>query len=142
MYQIRQLQQEIHNSTTNLKITSCVGLSGTTWMQEIVPLIVSQGDPEVVDTVPNWVRVPWLESTKTRDLNLEQKPSPRVFSTHFHYNMMSTDFLKVKPRVRDAAWSHTGSLWKDKKTMDMSLNTAIYIFRTICILMIYYLVIE
>ena len=142
MYQIRQLQQEIHNSTTNLKITSCVGLSGTTWMQEIVPLIVSQGDPEVVDTVPNWVRVPWLESTKTRDLNLEQKPSPRVFSTHFHYNMMSTDFLKVKPRVRDAAWSHTGSLWKDKKNNGHVLEHCYLYILNMCILMIYYLVIE
>uniref|UniRef100_A0A8C5A4Q7 Sulfotransferase n=2 Tax=Gadus morhua TaxID=8049 RepID=A0A8C5A4Q7_GADMO len=73
--------------------------SGTTWMQEIVPLIMSQGDPELVDTVPNWDRVPWLEETRACNLNLDQRPSPRVFITHFQYNMMSTGFFKVKPRV-------------------------------------------
>ncbi|XP_056467595.1 uncharacterized protein LOC130406183 isoform X2 [Gadus chalcogrammus] len=72
--------------------------SGTTWMQEIVPLIMSQGDPELVDTVPSWSRVPWLESGAFIH-NLDQRPSPRVFITHFQYNMMSTGFLKVKPRV-------------------------------------------
>ncbi|CAL8303518.1 unnamed protein product [Lota lota] len=73
--------------------------SGTTWMQEIVPLILSQGDPVVVDTVPSWDRVPWLEEIRAHVLNLEQRPSPRVFSTHFQYDMMSTSFFKVKPRV-------------------------------------------
>uniref|UniRef100_A0A8C5BWR0 Sulfotransferase n=1 Tax=Gadus morhua TaxID=8049 RepID=A0A8C5BWR0_GADMO len=73
--------------------------SRTTWMQEIVPLIISQGDPELVDTVPNWDRVPWLEETRACDLNLDQRPSPRVFITHFKYDMMSTGFFKVKPRV-------------------------------------------
>ncbi|KAJ3608324.1 hypothetical protein NHX12_025373 [Muraenolepis orangiensis] len=73
--------------------------SGTTWTQEIVPLILSQGDPTVVDTVPNWDRVPWLEETRASVLNLDQRPSPRVFSTHFHYHMMSPSFFRVKPRV-------------------------------------------
>uniref|UniRef100_A0A8C5A6B6 Sulfotransferase n=1 Tax=Gadus morhua TaxID=8049 RepID=A0A8C5A6B6_GADMO len=72
--------------------------SGTVWMQEIVPLILSQGDPVVVDTVPNWDRVPWLEA-RAYIQNLDQRPSPRVFITHFQYNMMPTGFLKVKPRV-------------------------------------------
>uniref|UniRef100_A0A8C5AQY1 Sulfotransferase n=1 Tax=Gadus morhua TaxID=8049 RepID=A0A8C5AQY1_GADMO len=52
------------NKTTATAKTPCVMLSGTTWMQEIVPLIISQGDPELVDTVPNWDRVPWLEETR------------------------------------------------------------------------------
>uniref|UniRef100_A0A4W6BM27 Sulfotransferase n=1 Tax=Lates calcarifer TaxID=8187 RepID=A0A4W6BM27_LATCA len=73
--------------------------SGTTWMQEIVPLIVSGGDPASVETLPNWNRVPWLEVYNARNLNLEERPSPRVFATHFHYNMMPPGFFEVKPRV-------------------------------------------
>ena len=101
-------------------------LSGTVWMQEIVPLILSQGDPVVVDTVPNWDRVPWLEETRACDLNLDQRPSPRVFITHFQYNMMSTGFLKVQPRVRFAAWSHTDSLWKEQGVSVLLLKEAVY----------------
>ncbi|XP_026208042.1 sulfotransferase family 2, cytosolic sulfotransferase 2 [Anabas testudineus] len=73
--------------------------SGTTWMQEIVPLVVSGGDPASVETLPNWDRVPWLEEQRACILNLEQRPSPRMFSTHFHYNMMPASFFEVKPKV-------------------------------------------
>ncbi|XP_062382291.1 sulfotransferase 2B1-like isoform X2 [Sardina pilchardus] len=73
--------------------------SGTTWMQEIVPLIKSKGDLTPVQTIPNWDRVPWLEEHRASILNLEERPSPRIFATHFHYNMMPESFFKVKPRV-------------------------------------------
>ncbi|KAK2866209.1 hypothetical protein Q7C36_002265 [Tachysurus vachellii] len=73
--------------------------SGTTWMQEIVPLIHSDGDLTPVHTIPNWDRVPWMEEHRAKILNLEQRPSPRVFATHFHYGMMNESFFKVKPKV-------------------------------------------
>ncbi|XP_049420254.1 sulfotransferase 2B1-like isoform X8 [Epinephelus fuscoguttatus] len=73
--------------------------SGTTWMQEIVPLIMSGGDPASVETLPNWDRVPWLEETRACNLNLEERPSPRMCTTHFLYNMMPPSFFKVKPKV-------------------------------------------
>ncbi|XP_036937161.1 sulfotransferase 2B1-like [Acanthopagrus latus] len=73
--------------------------SGTTWMQEIAPLVVSGGDPASVDALPNWDRVPWLEEQRSCVLNLEQRPSPRVFATHFHYNMMPASFFEAKPKV-------------------------------------------
>ncbi|XP_063052374.1 sulfotransferase 2B1-like [Engraulis encrasicolus] len=75
--------------------------SGTTWMQEIVPVIQSEGDFTPIDTIPNWDRVPWLENAGSRAniLKLEQRPSPRIFATHFHYNMMPESYFKVKPRV-------------------------------------------
>uniref|UniRef100_A0A671VH12 Sulfotransferase n=1 Tax=Sparus aurata TaxID=8175 RepID=A0A671VH12_SPAAU len=73
--------------------------SGTTWMQEIAPLIMSGGDPASVDTLPNWDRVPWLEEQRSCVLNLEQRPSPRMFATHFHYNMMPPSFFEAKPKV-------------------------------------------
>ncbi|XP_053269150.1 sulfotransferase 2B1 isoform X2 [Pleuronectes platessa] len=73
--------------------------SGTTWSQEIVPLIMSGGDPASVESLHNWDRVPWLEMHRSRDLNLEKRPSPRMFATHFHYNMMPPGFFEVKPKV-------------------------------------------
>ncbi|KAG8008942.1 Sulfotransferase family cytosolic 2B member 1 [Nibea albiflora] len=73
--------------------------SGTTWMQEIVPLIMSGGDPASVETLPNWRRVPWLEVDNTCKLHLEQRPSPRMLSTHFQYTMMPPSFSEVKPKV-------------------------------------------
>ncbi|KAM6950997.1 sulfotransferase 2B1-like [Aplochiton taeniatus] len=73
--------------------------SGTTWMQEIVPLIQSGGDPSSVQTLPNWDRVPWLEVRRSRILNLEQRASPRLFATHYHHDMMPQSFFEVKPKV-------------------------------------------
>ncbi|KAM9837645.1 sulfotransferase 2B1-like [Aulostomus maculatus] len=73
--------------------------SGTTWTQEIVPLIVSGGDPASVETSPNWNRVPWLEQSYTTTLKLDDRPSPRVFATHYHHNMMPPSFFEVKPKV-------------------------------------------
>ncbi|XP_023805141.1 sulfotransferase family cytosolic 2B member 1-like [Oryzias latipes] len=73
--------------------------SGTTWMQEVVPLIVSGGDPASVETIPNWDRVPWLEEVRASILNLEGRPSPRMLTTHFHYSMMPPSFFKAKPKV-------------------------------------------
>ncbi|XP_023128619.2 sulfotransferase 2B1-like [Amphiprion ocellaris] len=73
--------------------------SGTTWMQEIVPLIMSGGDPASVESLCNWDRVPWLEETRASELNLEDRPSPRLLTTHFHYSMMPPSFFEAKPRV-------------------------------------------
>ncbi|KAL3055831.1 hypothetical protein OYC64_018516 [Pagothenia borchgrevinki] len=73
--------------------------SGTHWMKEIVPLIMSGGDPASVDTIFSWNRVPWLEVQNTASVKLEQRPSPRLLTTHFQYNMMPPSFFEVKPKV-------------------------------------------
>ncbi|XP_019938740.2 sulfotransferase 2B1-like [Paralichthys olivaceus] len=73
--------------------------SGTTWMQEIVPLIMSGGDPASVESLHNWDRVPWLEIYSSCNLELEKRPSPRMFATHFQYKMMPRSFFEVKPKV-------------------------------------------
>lgn len=73
--------------------------SGTTWMQEMLPLIISGGDPASIETLHNWDRVPWLEENRALTLNLEKRPSPRMFTTHFHYSMMPPSFFEVKPKV-------------------------------------------
>lgn len=68
-------------------------------MQEMLPLIISGGDPASVETLHNWDRVPWLEENRALTLNLEKRPSPRMFTTHFHYSMMPPSFFEVKPKV-------------------------------------------
>ncbi|XP_019740460.1 sulfotransferase family cytosolic 2B member 1-like [Hippocampus comes] len=73
--------------------------SGTTWMQEIVPLIMSGGDPSSVETLHNWDRVPWLEEAHSCSLDLDNRPSPRMFTTHFLPRMMPPSFFEVKPKV-------------------------------------------
>ncbi|CAL8262602.1 unnamed protein product [Merluccius merluccius] len=73
--------------------------SGTTWMQEIVPLIQQEGDPASVQSQPNWERAPWLEYVQAPSLNLEQRPSPRFFTTHYPYSMMPPSFFKARPKV-------------------------------------------
>ncbi|KAL0984013.1 hypothetical protein UPYG_G00135900 [Umbra pygmaea] len=73
--------------------------SGTTWMQEIVPLVQSEGDLTPVLKIPNWDRVPWLEETRAHVLDLENRASPRLLATHYHYNMMPASFFIIKPKV-------------------------------------------
>lgn len=73
--------------------------SGTTWTQEIVPLILSGGDPASVETLPNIDRTPWLEETQACELNLDDRPSPRILSTHFSYHWMPPSLFEVKPKV-------------------------------------------
>uniref|UniRef100_UPI00398F602F sulfotransferase family 2, cytosolic sulfotransferase 2 n=1 Tax=Pristiophorus japonicus TaxID=55135 RepID=UPI00398F602F len=72
--------------------------SGTTWMQEILPIIYSNGDLTPVLTIPNWDRVPWLEQT-TAQLTLENKPSPRLITTHMLYHLMPKSFYTSKAKV-------------------------------------------
>ncbi|XP_048411134.1 sulfotransferase 2B1 [Stegostoma tigrinum] len=72
--------------------------SGTTWMQEILPLIYSNGDLTPVQTIPNWQRVPWLEQKTGKSL-LEDRPSPRLITTHLTYHLMPKSFNTSKAKV-------------------------------------------
>uniref|UniRef100_A0A673AIT2 Sulfotransferase n=1 Tax=Sphaeramia orbicularis TaxID=375764 RepID=A0A673AIT2_9TELE len=73
--------------------------SGTTWTKEIVPLILSGGDPASVETLPNLDRTPWLEETQACKLNLEDRSSPRILTTHLLYHWLPPSFFEVKPKV-------------------------------------------
>uniref|UniRef100_A0ABM5ETR6 Sulfotransferase n=1 Tax=Pogona vitticeps TaxID=103695 RepID=A0ABM5ETR6_9SAUR len=72
--------------------------SGTTWMQEILTLIYSSGDPEPVKTVPNWARVPWLEHIYFEKV-FQKKEGPRLITTHLPQQVLGTALRKAKPKV-------------------------------------------
>ncbi|KAM3873439.1 sulfotransferase 2B1-like [Diretmus argenteus] len=72
--------------------------SGTTWMQEILPLVLNGGDLTPVQTIPNWDRVPWLEETRL-EVVVDRLPTPRAMVTHLPYHLMPTSFYSSKAKV-------------------------------------------
>ncbi|KAM6967543.1 sulfotransferase family 2, cytosolic sulfotransferase 3 [Aplochiton taeniatus] len=72
--------------------------SGTTWMQEIIPLVLNGGDLTPVQTIPNWDRVPWLEETRTA-LVMDSLTSPRAMVSHMPYHLMPSAFYSSKSKV-------------------------------------------
>ncbi|XP_060951498.1 sulfotransferase 2B1-like [Limanda limanda] len=72
--------------------------SGTHWMKEIIPLILSGGDPASVKNSVSMDRVPWLEVNRP-DLDISQRLSPRIYCTHFLHYMMPPSFFEAKPKV-------------------------------------------
>ncbi|XP_054898145.1 sulfotransferase family 2, cytosolic sulfotransferase 3 isoform X1 [Poeciliopsis prolifica] len=72
--------------------------SGTIWMQEILPLVLSGGDLTPVQTVVNWDRVPWLEEKRLAQV-VDKLPSPRALVTHFPYSFMPPSFHTSKAKV-------------------------------------------
>lgn len=61
---------------------------GTTWMQEIITLILGRGDPHLSHTFPNWARAPWLEHHYFAELQEASSNQPRVFTTHLPNHLL------------------------------------------------------
>uniref|UniRef100_A0A8C2VEG5 Sulfotransferase n=1 Tax=Chinchilla lanigera TaxID=34839 RepID=A0A8C2VEG5_CHILA len=55
--------------------------SGTSWMIEILSLILKDGDPSWIHSVPIWERAPWCE-TIMGAFTLPDQPRPRLLSSH------------------------------------------------------------
>ncbi|XP_035382391.1 sulfotransferase 2B1-like [Electrophorus electricus] len=72
--------------------------SGTTWMQEIIPLVLNGGDLTPVQTIPNWDRVPWLEETRAAVV-MDKLSSPRAIVSHMPYHLMPSTFFSSKAKV-------------------------------------------
>ncbi|MEE6483167.1 hypothetical protein FKM82_013456 [Ascaphus truei] len=72
--------------------------SGTTWLQEILTLIYSNGDTTPTKTVYSWDRVPWIEQSQGRNL-LENRPSPRLITSHLPVHLFPQTFFKSKAKV-------------------------------------------
>ncbi|XP_026575553.1 sulfotransferase family cytosolic 2B member 1-like isoform X1 [Pseudonaja textilis] len=72
--------------------------SGTTWMQEILTLIHSNGNLEPIKTLPNWARAPWLEHSYFRE-QLQHIRCPRLLTTHLPQPVLAPALKKAKPKV-------------------------------------------
>lgn len=68
-------------------VISPFGKSGTTWLQQIVHTLRTQGDMDFDDISRV---VPWIETSVSLgiDLNAEQKANPRAFKSHLDWHKM------------------------------------------------------
>ncbi|KAG8521379.1 Sulfotransferase family cytosolic 2B member 1 [Galemys pyrenaicus] len=72
--------------------------SGTNWMIEILCLIVKNGDPSWVRSVPIWERAPWCE-TVVSGFRVLDPPLPRLLSSHLPIQLFTKSFFKSKAKV-------------------------------------------
>uniref|UniRef100_A0A4W3GY40 Sulfotransferase n=2 Tax=Callorhinchus milii TaxID=7868 RepID=A0A4W3GY40_CALMI len=70
--------------------------SGTVWMQQIVSLINSDGDPTEVQNTQAHKRVPWIEVPPS---NFQLRPSPRLNVTHLPYHLVPKELKEKKGKV-------------------------------------------
>uniref|UniRef100_A0A8C9P6L2 Sulfotransferase n=1 Tax=Spermophilus dauricus TaxID=99837 RepID=A0A8C9P6L2_SPEDA len=72
--------------------------SGTTWMIEILSLILKNGDPSWIRSVPIWERAPWCE-TIISAFSLQDQTSPRLLSSHLPIQLFPKAFFSTKAKV-------------------------------------------
>uniref|UniRef100_A0A8C5PQU1 Sulfotransferase n=1 Tax=Leptobrachium leishanense TaxID=445787 RepID=A0A8C5PQU1_9ANUR len=73
--------------------------SGTTWVAEILSLIDTNGDPTWSKTIPNWERVPWLESPDTVEILQNKKEIPRLITSHVPKQLFCKSLARSKAKV-------------------------------------------
>uniref|UniRef100_A0A8C5PV15 Sulfotransferase n=1 Tax=Leptobrachium leishanense TaxID=445787 RepID=A0A8C5PV15_9ANUR len=96
--------------------------AGTTWMQEIVDLILQDGDLEKAMRAPSHIRFPFMEFvTPTLPSGVEvltKMPSPRLIKTHLPYQLVPTSFWNQNCKViyvaRNAKDNAVSFYWFDK----------------------------
>ncbi|XP_056318913.1 sulfotransferase family 5A, member 1 [Danio aesculapii] len=96
--------EESLNFATNFKFEDTDTLivtypkSGTTWMQEILTLVLSKGDPTIAQSQPNWARAPWLEQYYCPEV-LIASSGPRIITTHLAYHLLAPALQHCKAKV-------------------------------------------
>uniref|UniRef100_A0A8C6QVF7 Sulfotransferase n=1 Tax=Nannospalax galili TaxID=1026970 RepID=A0A8C6QVF7_NANGA len=72
--------------------------SGTNWMIEILCLILKDGDPSWIHSVPIWQRAPWCE-TIVSAFSIPDQPSPRLMSSHLPIQLFPKAVFNSKAKV-------------------------------------------
>ncbi|XP_037679358.1 bile salt sulfotransferase-like [Choloepus didactylus] len=72
--------------------------SGTQWMIDIVSLINSNGDPTWVQSVPNFVRSPWIEIDAAMKA-LSDQEGPRLVSSHLPIHLFPKSYFTSNAKV-------------------------------------------
>ncbi|XP_004867058.1 sulfotransferase family cytosolic 2B member 1 isoform X4 [Heterocephalus glaber] len=72
--------------------------SGTSWMIEILSLILKDGDPSWIHSVPIWERSPWCE-TVVGAFTLPDQPRPRLLSSHLPVHIFPKAAFDTKAKV-------------------------------------------
>ncbi|XP_041435012.1 sulfotransferase 1C2-like [Xenopus laevis] len=78
--------------------------SGTTWMQEIVDLILQEGDVQKSMRAPCYVKVPFIDQVPKKNMptgvELAQRmASPRILKTHLPINLLPPSFWEKNVKV-------------------------------------------
>ncbi|XP_029354267.1 sulfotransferase family 5A, member 1 [Echeneis naucrates] len=73
--------------------------SGTTWIQEMLSLILNKGDPHLSLTVPNWARAPWLEHYYCASVLEGSSTTPRIVTTHLPHHLLGSALTDSKAKV-------------------------------------------
>ncbi|XP_003969975.1 sulfotransferase family 5A, member 1 [Takifugu rubripes] len=89
--------------------------SGTTWMQEIITLILGRGDPHLSHTVPNWARAPWLEHHYFAELQEASSTQPRVFTTHLPNHLLV-------PALQEPPGSNVKVIYVSRNPKDVAVS--------------------
>ncbi|TWW67955.1 sulfotransferase family 5A, member 1 [Takifugu flavidus] len=89
--------------------------SGTTWMQEIITLILGRGDPHLSHTVPNWARAPWLEHHYFAELQEASSSQPRVFTTHLPNHLLV-------PALQEPPGSNVKVIYVSRNPKDVAVS--------------------
>lgn len=72
--------------------------SGTTWMQELLTLIHSNGETSLSHSVPSWERVPWIEQIAAQEY-LQKLPFPRLITSHLPVHLFPKSFFHSKAKM-------------------------------------------
>ncbi|XP_015277293.1 PREDICTED: sulfotransferase 1C1-like [Gekko japonicus] len=95
--------------------------AGTTWLQEIVEMVRSGGDPQKCARAPIYRRIPFIDLVHPVLSGLEDAeamPSPRTLKTHFPVQLVPPSFWEQNCKVRTIAWGswfdHVKGWWEAK----------------------------